>query len=256
MTQTVSETMADAIPEVLILAAGYGNRLGRLTETTPKCLVPVAGEAPLDRWCRLLDTLPPTRITVNTHHLADQVDRRIARYTRAGPHRWRALHEPRLLGSAGTLARVLDDPALENLLVIYADNISTLDPWAFWRRAQAAPCPVVLGLFRADDPTRCGIATRAADGVISAFAEKPAQPASDLAFAGVLAARAAALRTALGPAHHDIGRDLLPALAGCMAGLDVEGYHRDMGTPEAIAAIERDAAAGLWRPGRPGRQDR
>ena len=42
----------------------------------------------------------------------------------------------------------------------------------------------------------------------------------------------------------DIGHDLLPRLAGRMRGWVINGYHRDVGTPESLAEIESDLEAG------------
>jgi NDP-sugar pyrophosphorylase family protein len=240
--------MSSAAPDVLILAAGCGLRLGALSRAKPKCLVEVGGEAPLDRWSRLLESLPATDITVNTHHLAEQVDKRLSRYMTAGPHRWRALHEPTLLGSAGTLRRWIEGVTRENILVIYADNISDLDPWEFVRNSRSGGWPITLGLFRAPDRRSCGLAICDADGRIVGFEEKPAKPSTDLAFAGIFAAEVTALRPFLRERHRDIGSDLLPDLIGHAGGLELGCYHRDMGTAAAIAAIERDAADGLWHP--------
>jgi NDP-sugar pyrophosphorylase family protein len=78
------------------------------------------------------------------------------------------------------------------------------------------------------------------DGLITAFEEKPAQPAGNLANAGLYLARRALLdeipRTG---AVVDFGRDVLPRLAGRMRGFLIDGYLVDMGTAEGLAEAER-----------------
>lgn len=57
----------------MIFAAGLGTRLGELTRTTPKALVPVAGIPMLERVARRLIEAGVGRLVVNVHHHADQI---------------------------------------------------------------------------------------------------------------------------------------------------------------------------------------
>ena len=54
-----------------VLAAGLGTRMGAVTKTTPKCLLPVAGKPLLGRWFDLLAQAGVTHALVNTHHLPE-----------------------------------------------------------------------------------------------------------------------------------------------------------------------------------------
>ena len=51
----------------LLLAAGRGTRLRPLTDTVPKCLVPVQGRPLLDYWLALLFDAGVERVLINTH---------------------------------------------------------------------------------------------------------------------------------------------------------------------------------------------
>ena len=86
----------------LLLAAGLGTRLRPLTMQTPKCLVPIGGEPLLGHWLRKLELAGCDSVLVNTHYLAEQV--------KAFLQSWQSprmnvssVHEPELLGTAGTL---------------------------------------------------------------------------------------------------------------------------------------------------------
>lgn len=59
----------------MILAAGYGARLRPLTDRTPKVLIEVAGATLLEHIGQRLIRAGADRIIVNTHHLAEQVER-------------------------------------------------------------------------------------------------------------------------------------------------------------------------------------
>ena len=58
---------------VLLLAAGCGTRLRPLTNTIPKCLVPINGQPLLDIWLNSLNKAGQGPFMINTHYLADQV---------------------------------------------------------------------------------------------------------------------------------------------------------------------------------------
>jgi N-acetyl-alpha-D-muramate 1-phosphate uridylyltransferase len=62
----------------MILAAGKGTRLRPLTNTTPKPLVKVAGKALIDYSFDLLRRANISRVVVNKHHLAEQVEAHVS----------------------------------------------------------------------------------------------------------------------------------------------------------------------------------
>lgn len=57
----------------MILAAGLGTRLGAITRTIPKALVPIGGVAMLERVARSLIAAGADRLIINAHHHADQI---------------------------------------------------------------------------------------------------------------------------------------------------------------------------------------
>ncbi len=62
------------IPDSLMLfAAGFGTRMGPLTATRPKPLIPVAGRALIDHALGLTCGLGLKRIVVNVHYRADMI---------------------------------------------------------------------------------------------------------------------------------------------------------------------------------------
>jgi len=152
----------------------------------------------------------------------------------------RLLHEPELLGSAGTLAASRDFLAGESAsLVVYADNASTVDLGELVREHRG-DVAATLGLFRVPDPERRGIVELDADRRVTAFVEKPARPRGNLAWAGLLVG-GPELLDAIPPARPcDLGLHVLPRLVGRMRGSLIRGYHADIGTPEAYRATCAD----------------
>lgn len=224
----------------LLLAGGMGTRLRPLTDTTPKCLIPVAGRPILDYWMDALNRAGIGQALLNTHHHADQVRRYITEVNARGGVRLSEAHEPELLGSAGTVA-ANRDWATGDIVVIYADNLSDIDLEAFVAFHQSHDDPMSMALFRAPVPENCGIATLDQTGRITDFTEKPKSPASDLANAGLYVLDAAAWREIADLQAFDFGFDVLPSFVGRMRGFTHDGYHLDIGTHPALAKANADA---------------
>jgi mannose-1-phosphate guanylyltransferase len=105
-------------------------------------------------------------------------------------------------------------------------------------------------LFRAQFPEKSGIAEVAADGKVLSFVEKPKQPKSDLANAGMYAMSAAMWHEIASWKAFDIGFDVLPRIVanGRMRAIehaevarDGKPYHRDIGTHESLAIANAEA---------------
>jgi len=64
--------------DALIFAAGFGTRLGALGQDTPKALIEIGGRTLLERTAARLAAAGASRIVVNVHHHADQIERFIA----------------------------------------------------------------------------------------------------------------------------------------------------------------------------------
>jgi mannose-1-phosphate guanylyltransferase len=225
--------------KAFLLAAGLGTRLRPLTDTIPKCLVPIDGVPLLDLWLEELARAGVGEVLVNLHHLARQVEDHLAKRTQ--PTAVRTLYEPRLLGSAGTLLQNQDFVAGEELfLAVNADNLTDFDLRLLVDAHRAGDAPATLALFRAPEPTRCGI-VEVRDGVVASFEEKPLHPRGDLANAGLYAFSPDVVDLVRPPLPRDLGGDLLPQLVGRARALSIgDAYFADIGTPEALARARRD----------------
>ena len=232
-----------------LLAAGLGTRLRPLTDWTPKCLLTVAGRPLLAWWLDHLRAAGVESALVNTHAHAGQV-REFLRH-HPSPIRLQEAWEPKLLGSAGAIAAhpELADGA-DDLILINADNFSSIDLRQLLAFHRSHSDPVTMALFRTPMPRACGIATLDEVGRVVRFVEKPQNPESDLANAGIYVVRASAYREIAAMAAFDLGHDVLPRFVGRMRGWETKIYHRDVGTPDALVSARRDAAAGLTIAGR------
>ena len=69
------------IKQGMILAAGLGKRMQPLTNKKPKPLLEIGGSTLLERAINLLINHGVEEITVNTHHLADQIEKFISDFS-------------------------------------------------------------------------------------------------------------------------------------------------------------------------------
>ena len=233
--------------KAFVLAAGLGTRLRPLTDRMPKCLVEIDGRPMLDHWLDALAAAGVDDVLVNVHHLHELVEEHIE--ARAGrPPFVRLVHEPELLGSAGTLRANRDFVAGEpSFLAINADNLTTFDIGRLADAHRAAPSLATIAVFRAPHPEQCGI-VEVEDGLVVGFEEKPSHPRGDLANAGLYVFDTAVLDLIEGDSPVDIGRHLVPQLVGRSRVLDVgDAFFLDIGTPEALEHARRHWPRGAKR---------
>lgn len=225
--------------KAFLLAAGLGTRLRPLTDDVPKCLVPLNGKPLLDYWFSLLAAHGVTEVLVNVHHHAEKVEAflRASRY----PFRITPFYEPQLLGSAGTIWANRDWVAGEqNFLIAYADNLTNADLSAFRQFHANQNAVLTMGLFQTNRPKECGIALLDHQKTIVDFAEKPQQPKSTLANAGLYVASPEIFDFFEDKYPQDLGFDILPKLVGQMKGFHIKNYLLDIGNMERYQRAIRD----------------
>jgi len=218
--------------KAFLLAAGVGSRLRPITDTVPKCMVTLDGQPLLDIWLDAFDRAGVDQVLVNLHHLPEVVCDHIA--ARTSPPAVRTVFEPELLGSAGTLVANREWVAGEELfLACNADNLTDFDLQSLIQAHCQYDAAATLAVFHSEHPSAGGVVEIDTAGRVIGFAEKPANPVSDLTNAGMYAFRPSVLDEIDGVPPKDIGFDLLPRLVGRARAVLVEGYFRDIGTADA-----------------------
>jgi len=101
----------------MVLAAGLATRLRPLSLERPKALMEVAGKTLLDHALDRLAEVGVERAVVNTHHLAPQIERHLARRQRP---EITISHEPEILDSGGGIAKALPLLGAEAFYVVNA----------------------------------------------------------------------------------------------------------------------------------------
>ncbi|HUW13199.1 MAG TPA: nucleotidyltransferase family protein [Anaerolineae bacterium] len=112
--------------KAIVLCAGPGTRMRPLTDTTPKCMLPVGGKPLLHHTLERLAEAGVTDVAINLHHLPRAIVHDIKRGYRFGL-RVTYSYERELLGTAGAIKRLawwLDE---EPFFVVYGDEWTSLD---------------------------------------------------------------------------------------------------------------------------------
>ncbi len=231
----------------VLLAAGIGTRLRPLTNTIPKCLVPIGGKPLLSIWLDLLfRDNAIERALVNTHYLAERVVEHVGRSRWAD--RIDLVYEAELLGTGGTLLKNRDWIGRTSTLVAHADNLTVFDLQAFMETHARRPagCLLTMMTFDTDHPQSCGIVEEEG-GVVVRFHEKVANPPGNRANAAVyiIEPEVVDFIASIGSAFVDVSTQVLPAFLGKIAVYHNDRYHRDIGTPESLVIAEQEFGRSL-----------
>jgi mannose-1-phosphate guanylyltransferase len=217
--------------KAFLLAAGHGTRLRPLTDSMPKCLLPIRGVPMLQIWMGLCRRHGIDDVLINVHAHADIV-RDFLNRNSAGI-KVHISEEQTLLGSAGTLlanrAWIGTD---SQFWILYADVLTRANLDRMLEVHKTHSPIATLGVSEVLDPKRCGIVTMDQNGIVRDFVEKPQVPTSCLAFSGIMVGSSALFDFIPHRVPADIGFHVLPNLVGRMAAFPVSDYLLDIGTLE------------------------
>ena len=223
--------------KALLLAAGLGTRLQPITNTVPKCLVPINGKLLLEIW---LDTLVAAGIEeflINTHHLdqqvSDFVDKSIYK------EKITLIYEKNLLGTGGSILKNKNFFTIgEPFMVVHADNFSVYDYKKFIFSHKLKPVNTIMTMmtFITDTPQTCGIVELNNDNVVINFYEKGKNPPSNLANGAVYIFdyQLFELLHQVNRQEIDISTEVLPLLLGKIYTHFNDNIHIDIGTIENL----------------------
>jgi mannose-1-phosphate guanylyltransferase len=228
--------------KAVLLAAGIGSRLRPLTNSIPKCLVPIHGKALLDYWLdMILGTKKIDEVIINLHYLQEIVVKHISKKW-PNEERINLCSELELQGTAGTLKALYEHLINEQLMVVHADNLSDFNVDAFIQAHQRRPlgCLMTMMLFKTDRPSFCGIVELSHDGRVLNMHEKVDNPPSDLANGAVYIFEPEILDWIVQHGVTDISEQVIPAFLGKINSWLNNVYHRDIGTPESYNLAQQE----------------
>jgi mannose-1-phosphate guanylyltransferase len=225
--------------KAFLLAAGLGTRLRPLTDKIPKCLAPICGKPLLGWWIELFEKHGIDGVLINLHHFPEAVKEYIN--LRSTSVKFHFSFEKKLLGSGGTLRE--NKLFIKNedvFFIFYADNLTNYNLSNFLNFHNSHSNPFSMALFKTANPTAKGIALLNENKTIIDFEEKPANPKSNLANAGIYISTPPILDLIPDYELTDIGFHLLPQLIGRMNGWETSDYLIDIGTHDDLKQAEKD----------------
>lgn len=229
--------------KAFLLAAGKGTRLQPLTFHTPKCLVPICGKPLIEYWFDLFDLYGIDEVLINTSHLAEKVEDYINNNLRG--FKIKLVHEETLLGSGGTIKKNRDFvQGEESFFIFYADNLTNINLGEMLKFHKEKNRDFTLAIFKVPNPRECGIVELDEGLSMISFTEKPENPVSNLAFAGIMLSSPGLMDLFPDRDVFDLGHDVLTRVAGNAAGYIMDDYLLDIGTPEKLSQAEKDIKNG------------
>lgn len=220
--------------KAILLAAGFGTRLRPITNTLPKCLVPIGGKPLLDYWLDMLGQNAIEEIIVNTHYMPETVSQHLQ------TSQWHSIifhsHEKEILGTAGTMFQHKDRLIHSDFALIHADNLSFFDWPSFVAAHHARPvdCLITMMTFTTDSPSTCGIVELDERGVVVRFHEKVANPPSNLANGAVYIISSKIFDFLPRSDYSDFSTEILPLMMEKIFTYHNSIYHRDIGNLDSL----------------------
>ncbi|MEZ5670400.1 MAG: sugar phosphate nucleotidyltransferase [Alphaproteobacteria bacterium] len=227
------------IGTAVVMAGGFGTRLGERTRNTPKPLLPVAGKPILEHVIASLEAAAVPRAYLTLHYLADQV--RAFGEARRGSIALHYVIEDQPLGTAGALT-LIPDLGAGPVLVVNGDVITDADFAALHDFHVRHQHDATIGVSRYEHRLPFGVVRHDEHGLFRRIDEKPL--ISEYISAGLYYLEPAVL--ALIPRGRPVDMpEVLNAAqeVGLRIGLfPIHEYWTDVGRPHDLAAADSSLA--------------
>jgi NDP-sugar pyrophosphorylase family protein len=215
---------------VAILAGGLATRLGPLTETVPKSLLPINGEPFLAHQLRLLQSNGVQHVILCVGHLGQRIEQAIGEGSGFGLRVEYSYDGATLLGTAGAIRTAL--PKLgENFFVIYGDSYLACDYAAIEREFLRSSKLGLMTVFRNDGQWDTSNVEYAENRIL-AYSKKNRTPRMSYIDYGLGIFRAEAFATTRSMDLADLYAELLAS--GELAAAEVHQRFYEIGSPAGL----------------------
>lgn len=230
--------------QAAILCGGLGSRLGALTATTPKPLLPVGGEPFLDHLLRELARFGLRRVVLLAAFEAEQVHT-FARASKAAARFGMDLTvsvEPERAGTAGALHHARDRLA-DEFVLLNGDTWLDVNFLGLLATRHEAGVPAAMALRRVEDAARYSLVDLDGDRISCFGAGQADASGGGWINGGVVACSRELLD--LVPARGALEELVWPQLAreNRLAAMPTDGFFLDIGVPDSFAEGQQSIPA-------------
>jgi NDP-sugar pyrophosphorylase family protein len=243
--------------KAIVLAAGFGTRLGTLTQEVPKGMLPLCGKPLLERIIEYLAGQGITELAINLHFRPQTIQDHFGDGSRFGVNIHYA-YEPQLLGTAGAIKNFEPWVAdTEAFLVIYGDILTDQELAPVWRAQEAASALAALVLHKR--PASNSIITIDEQNRITGFLERPEEEqrrqfggAETWVNSGIQVLSRSVLDLIPADGPRDLPQDVyVPYHAThTMVGVPLTGFRLAIDSAERYEAAQEAVRTGRWRANR------
>ncbi|HWE91581.1 MAG TPA: NDP-sugar synthase [Pseudonocardiaceae bacterium] len=233
--------------EAVVLVGGKGTRLRPLTLSAPKPMLPTAGVPFLKHLLSRISAIGIKHVVFGTSYMAEVFQNYFGDGSEYGLEIDYVV-EAEPLDTAGGIRNVAEKLREPDVLVFNSDILSGVDLRAVVATHRETAADVTLHLVKVPDPRRFGCVPTDADGRVTAFLEKTANPPTDQINAGCYVFRRDVIDTIPAGRRVSVERETFPGLLA--AGRRLQGYvdssyWLDVGTPEAFVRGSADLVLGV-----------
>ncbi len=223
-----------AIRQAVILAGGKGTRLGAITQSIPKPMLPIAGDRPfLDYLLEMIERHGYQDIILLAGYLGEALETAYGS-RRIGGATIRVLREKVPLGTAGalTVAREALDP---RFLMMNGDAFFDINLRALEQASHQSGAMATLALRSVADAARYGRVVED-EGKVVAFLEKDASRSGPGVINGGIYVLKREILDLVRDLPCSVEQDVFPTLVerGQIRGREFNGYFLDIGLPETL----------------------
>ncbi len=234
--------------KAIIMAGGEGTRLRPITDRRPKPMTEIYSKPVLEYTVKKLVKLGITELSMTLRYLPDMIKDYFGAGERFGAT-IEYLTEKEPLGTAGGVRALRGFYGDEPVLIMSGDAVWDLDLTKLIRFHSESGAAATLALYEHNEPTEYGTVVLGENGRIRGFREKPSwdRVVTDRVNTGIYVLSKEAVDMIPDGESYDFGKELFPVLLAAgldMRGLPMEGYWRDIGSPEAYRQCCMDVVSG------------
>lgn len=238
------------VKKAMVMAAGVGSRLGVLTKTTPKPLVPVVNKPVMDILLEKLKYYGIDSVIANTHYLGKQIQKRYGENSPVDIN-FESIFENELSGTAGGVRKCKEFfEGEENFLVVSADGLHDADLGRIIASHIESGCIATMAVIgvEKDEVSHYGVVVPSNDYTVSEFQEKPSveEAKSNCINTGIYVFNKKIFDYIPEGVKYDFAKNVFPSLLGAGEKINtyrICSYWSDIGTVEQYIQSNFDALA-------------